>query len=212
MDFHGLAQGCAFWGFNWYSSPFWGWSAAKTPILGAWIGFFKPNWRNIGSFILSKLLDFSQILHNDRDHQVVIARGPNTRSTNPKWRTAAILKKRPLNRHISATVWPILMKFGTMTYISIFWKSKMAANTFLKMTEIEISPQWFDRSLRNLVQWCKMGFLTTPTVKNWISKIQDGGWPPFWKWLNRHISATVWPILMTFGILMHIGPLQWAGH
>jgi len=30
---------------------------------------------------------------NDRDHQVVIAGGPNRRPTNPKWRTAAILKK-----------------------------------------------------------------------------------------------------------------------
>jgi len=44
----------------------------------------------------------NQILHNDRDHQEVVAGGPNRRPTNPRWRTAAILKK-PLNRHISAT-------------------------------------------------------------------------------------------------------------
>ena len=96
---------------------------------------------------------------------------------------------KPLNRHISATVWPILMKFGTMTHIgpysgktikiSNFLKFKMAAAATWKITKIAISPQWFDRSLRNLVCWCKMGLLTAPTVKNWISQIQDGGRPPF---------------------------------
>jgi len=54
---------------------------------------------------------------NDRDHQVVIAGGPNTRPTNPKWRTAAILKKKPLKLYISTTVRPILMKFGMVTHI-----------------------------------------------------------------------------------------------
>jgi len=51
---------------------------------------------------------------------------------NPRWRTAAILKtvkssylcnrltdfeKKLSNRHIYATVWPILMKFGRVTHI-----------------------------------------------------------------------------------------------
>jgi len=56
----GLTQGCAFWGFRRYCCPFWGLnelkSYKKNPILGAWIGVFKPNGRNIKSFILSKLL------------------------------------------------------------------------------------------------------------------------------------------------------------
>ena len=56
----GLTQGCAFWGVRRYCSPFWGLnelkSYKKNPILGAWIGVFKPNGRNIKSFILSKLL------------------------------------------------------------------------------------------------------------------------------------------------------------
>jgi len=83
---------------------------------------------------------------------------------------------KALNRHICATVWSILMKFGTMTHIRPvqridrwnfqFWgKSKMAA-AMLKITKIAIFPQRFDRSLRNLVRWCKMGLLTAPTVKN----------------------------------------------
>jgi len=62
-DFHawwlrrrGLAQGCAFWGFRWHCFPFWGWNTPKIPILGAWIGVFKPNGQNIESFMLSKLM------------------------------------------------------------------------------------------------------------------------------------------------------------
>jgi len=99
------------------------------------------------------------------------------------------------------------MKFGTVTHIgpyggqtvkiSNFSKTKMAAAAILKITKIAISPQQFDRSLRNLARLCKIG---------WISEIQDGGRPLIWKPLNRHISATVWPILMKFGKVTHIGP------
>ena len=32
-------------------------SLPKSPILGAWIGVFKPNWQNIESFILSKQIN-----------------------------------------------------------------------------------------------------------------------------------------------------------
>jgi len=56
----------------------------------------------------------------------------------------------------------------------------MAAAAMLKITKIAIYPQRFDRSLQNLVRWCKMGLLTNSTVKkNRISQIQDGGQPPF---------------------------------
>jgi len=53
----------------------------------------------------------------------------------------------------------------------------MAAAAMLKITKIAIYPQLFDRSLRNLVRWCKMGLLTTPTVKKFEfhkSKMADG--------------------------------------
>jgi len=53
----------------------------------------------------------TKILHSDKDHQMPFVGGLNTRSTNPRWRTAAILK----NRHISIAVWPILTKSGTAT-------------------------------------------------------------------------------------------------
>ena len=41
----------------------------------------------------------------------------------------------------------------------------MAAAAILKITKIAIYLQRFDRSLRNLLRWCKMGLLTAPTVK-----------------------------------------------
>jgi len=61
-------------------------------------------------------------------------------------------------------------------------------------------------------KFCK----TIETNKNssWVvsigaQQIQDGGRPPFWKKpLNRYISATVWPILIRFGTMTHIGLLQ----
>ena len=37
-------------------------------------------------------IDFSQILDSDKDRQIVCVGGPNKRITNPRWRTAAILK------------------------------------------------------------------------------------------------------------------------
>ena len=40
-----------------------------------------------------------------------------------------------------------------------------AAAAILKITKIAIYPQRFDRCLRNLVRWCKMGFLTSLTFK-----------------------------------------------
>jgi len=44
--------------------------------------------------------DYNQILHSHKDHQVLFVCGPNTRKTNPRWRTAAILKieNRPYPR------------------------------------------------------------------------------------------------------------------
>jgi len=50
---------------------------------------------------------------------------------NPRWRTAAILKK-PLNRHISATVGPILMKFGTVTQIAPYRRQTVKMLHFFK--------------------------------------------------------------------------------
>jgi len=59
---------------------------------------------------------------------------------------------------------------------------------------------WFQR---NFV-WGN-GMLTRATWQNLqIFKIQDGGRPPFWKSLNRHISVTNRPILTKFGTLQQM--------
>jgi len=53
----------------------------------------------------------------------------------------------------------------------------MAAAAILKITKIAISPQRFDRSLRNLVRWCKIGLKTSLTFKKiefHKSKMADG--------------------------------------
>ena len=53
----------------------------------------------------------------------------------------------------------------------------MAAAAILTISKIAISPQQFDRSLQNLVRWCKMDLLTGTTVKNFEfhkSKMADG--------------------------------------
>jgi len=90
-------------------------SLTMLPILGV-ISPENPNFWGVNRRFQAKrakilkvscyrnyYIDFNQILQNDRDHPEVVVGGPNRCPTNPRWRTAAILKK-PLNRHISAIV------------------------------------------------------------------------------------------------------------
>jgi len=53
------------------------------------------------SYYRNYSIDSSHILQNDRNHQLVVVGGPNKRQTNPRWRTAAILKtvKSPFLRN-----------------------------------------------------------------------------------------------------------------
>ena len=63
--------------------------------LGCNIGVFKPNSRNRKTRIISKLRHRLQPnFHSDKDHQIPFMGGPNTGITNPRWRTAAILKNQ----------------------------------------------------------------------------------------------------------------------
>ena len=130
------AQGCAFCGSRSYCSPFWGQNPPKTPILGAWIGIFKLNVQNIKICILSKFLHrLLPNLYSHTDHQVLFVGGPNTRKSNPRGRTAAILKNRKSaisperfdrsSRNLAR--WRIMgLQMGLEVKISNFWKSKMA--------------------------------------------------------------------------------------
>ena len=113
----------------------------------------------------------------------------NSNFTNPTWRTAGILKTVKLphlcNRltdfdeiwHDDAH-WPPTA--DRPLKVPIFENPRWRRPPSWKITKIAIYPQRFDRSLRNLVYWCQMGLLTTPTIKKIrISQIQDGGRPPF---------------------------------
>jgi len=92
-----------------------GWNPS---IYGARIGIFKPNAQKYWKLHIIKMTASVQteFLHNTKDHRLLIVGGSNTRPTNPRWRTAAILI-RTLNRHV-AIVRPILMKFGTVAHVS----------------------------------------------------------------------------------------------
>jgi len=48
------------------------------------------------SYYLSHCSDFNQIMHNDKDLQILFECHPKMRSTNPRWQTATILKTRGL--------------------------------------------------------------------------------------------------------------------
>jgi len=50
------------------------------------MGFFTPNAPAYYQYS-------NQILHNTKEYRVLITSGPNTAPANPRWRTAAILKK-----------------------------------------------------------------------------------------------------------------------
>ena len=102
MNFHDLqvirrvsAQRCAFWGpvvtrvhLRGQKPPkpqFWGREQAFSSLTHKII---KP------AYYRNQCIDSSNFLHIDKDHQVLFVGGPNTVTTNPKWRTAAILKNR----------------------------------------------------------------------------------------------------------------------
>ena len=120
--------------------------------------------------------------------------------TNPRWRTTAILRTVKSPYLCSRLTdfdeiwqedahWPSTaerpLKFR------IFENSRSRQPPSGKSQKIVISPQRFDRSLRNLVCLCKMGLLTALTVKKIrILQIQDGGRRHF---KNRYIILSQQP-------------------
>ena len=68
---------------------------SKTSILGPWTGVLKTNRQILKvSYYRNYCIDSNHILHNDRNYQLVITGGANTRPVNPRWRMAAILENR----------------------------------------------------------------------------------------------------------------------
>ena len=110
---------------------------------------FKPNGQNIESFMLAKLLhrfqpNFAQWYRPSSARCGWSQWAPN----KSKWRTTAILQKL-LNRHISATVWGILMKFGSDAHWPLTSDLPLKCRIFeyLKWRQ---PPSWKSHKLRYL--------------------------------------------------------------
>jgi len=66
----------------------------KKNNFGAWIVVSSQTHKILKlSYYWKYCSDSNQILQNDKNHYAVFVCGPNTRPTNPRWRTAVILKK-----------------------------------------------------------------------------------------------------------------------
>ena len=129
------ARMCLF-GVSFIRLPILGVKSPKTPILGAWIGIFKLTCKILKfAYYRYYCTDYNRILHSNIDHQILLVGGPNTRKTNPRWRTAAMLKNRKSaispewfyrsSRNLAR--WRILgLRTGPVIKICNFWKSKMA--------------------------------------------------------------------------------------
>ena len=116
-----------FWGIFSHCSPFRG---SKTPNPQFW-GVNRCFQAKLATskkraYYQNYCIDFNQILHSDKGHQRPFVGGPDTRITNPRWRT-----EKSKNHHISE-----------------FRKSKMAAAAILKNRKIAISQPQFERFSR----------------------------------------------------------------
>jgi len=121
-DFHawwlkrrGLAQGCAFWGFHWHCSPFWGWNPQKPQFWGRGFQakrakYWKFHVIETTASISTKFCTTIETIKWSSWVVPISAQQIQHGGRPPFW-------KKPLNRYISATVWPILIRFGTVTHI-----------------------------------------------------------------------------------------------
>ena len=116
---------------------------------------------------------------------------------------------KSLNRHISVKNRAILIKFGTLHHIlnpiTVAWPKieifkirdgggRHLANRFFWPLLINRLSDFREILYEEAERHADKGYGT----KMQMCKIQDGGRPPFWKSLNRHISVKNCPILMKF--------------
>ena len=181
--------------------PILGVKSPKKPILGAWIVIFKLNLQNIKIGILSIFLhrlppNFAQ----SQRPQVLFVGGPNTRNTNPRWRTAAILKNRQiaiseprfkrLRQNLACRHSSTLLSVPTVKNLKLS-KFKMAPSwiienrPYLRKVWTDLREIWFDDAYK-ASEWDRK--LKFPTFENPISRR-----PPSWKidkspYLSRGLS------------------------
>ena len=141
---------------------------------------------------------------NRTNHQMIISQNARRWWTKHVYNKSKVADghrfwKKNKNLHISATVWPMNTKFCTLTHTD-------PLNTYsYKFHSLKVQD---DSSIDFHKIWQDDAFWSSLPVDCWVLKIQDGGRPPFWKPLNRHNSATVWRIVMKFGLMTHFNPLK----
>jgi len=157
-------------GFRLYCCRFKGSNSPKPQFWGCEWAFSSQMCEKFKlSYFRNYCINCNQILHNDKNRQVPFVGGSNMAQTNPRCRTADILKNQNIAIHyISSTDWRILMKFAKVMHLSLrtlwankiwqFLKSKMAAVAILKNKKIVISQKPFDQFWRNLTYWCISAF------------------------------------------------------
>jgi len=79
-------------------------------------------------------IDHNQILQSDRDPQILTVDGPNMPQTNPRWRTAAILKIRKIAILRKGTT-----DFDKIGYSDASWPSRYRQQ--IKIHDFE-NPRW----------------------------------------------------------------------
>ena len=113
-----MTRRCAFWGFRLHYYLFWGWNPPKKTNFGGVNRRFQAkrakNWKfHVIETPASILTKFCTTMETIKWSSRVVRIGAQQIQDGgrpPFW-------KKTLNRHISAIVWPILIRFGTMTHI-----------------------------------------------------------------------------------------------
>ena len=136
----------------------------------------RPSWKSKNrntSETVWPILKFCMMAHNNPPE--VTSWSKNQTLKNLKWRTSAILKI--VKCDISATVWPVLVKFGMAMHIrppnltvdqkfKLTSKSKMADGTggHLQNRKIAISPKLSGQFCWDFVRWHILVLQSLPAV------------------------------------------------
>ena len=87
-------QGNVFWGSIWYCFPFWRWNRAKSRFWGYEMAFSSPACEILKlAYYRQYCTKSNQILHSEKEHQMLFVEHPHRRITNPRLWMVAILKK-----------------------------------------------------------------------------------------------------------------------
>ena len=119
-------------------TPFLG-SNPQKPKFWVWIGVSGQTGKILTVlYYRNYCVDSYQILQNDRYHQVVIVGGVNTWPTNPRWWTAAVLKKNIKSPYLCSC----LTDFDEFWHTDAYWPLTLTANRPLKFRIFE-NPKWW---------------------------------------------------------------------